>query len=134
MRVVVDTNIWISYLLRPSGALKMTVTALSSKATILYSTATMDELLGVLERPKFRRYLSRQTGLEFVTRLTADAEYVEITEAIKACPDPDDDKFLELAVAGNADIIVTGDSDLLDLHPFRHIDILTPRDTLARLS
>jgi len=55
---------------------------------------------------------------------------VEIQAPIRACRDPKDDKFLELAVDGRADAIVTGDGDLLDLHPFRGIAILMPADYL----
>jgi len=56
----------------------------------------------------------------------AAAEVVRITEQIAACRDPTDDKFLELAINGAADLIVTGDADLLDLNPFRGIPIVTP--------
>lgn len=59
---------------------------------------------------------------------------IEITENIAACRDPKDDKFLELAVSGGATYLVTGDSDLLVLHPFRGISILTPTNFLDRLS
>ena len=54
----------------------------------------------------------------------AIAELVPITERIAACRDPTDDKFLELAVSGRADLIVTGDADLLTLNPFRSIPII----------
>lgn len=56
----------------------------------------------------------------------AAAELVSITERIGACRDPKDDKFLELAVNGHADLIVSGDTDLLTLNPFRGIQIVTP--------
>jgi predicted nucleic acid-binding protein len=63
----------------------------------------------------------------------AAAELVAISERIAACRDPKDDKFLELAVSGKAEVIVSGDGDLLDLNPFRGIPIVTPatfvRDT-----
>jgi predicted nucleic acid-binding protein len=49
-----------------------------------------------------------------------------IIYSIQACRDPRDDKFLEVAVHGQSDLIVTGDGDLLALHPFRGIDILAP--------
>ena len=54
------------------------------------------------------------------------AELVSITERITACRDPTDDKFLELAVSGHADLIVSGDGDLLSLNSFRGIPIVTP--------
>ena len=56
---------------------------------------------------------------------------IEIVERVTACRDPDDDMFLEVAVNGRATHIVTGDKDLLALHPFRGIPILTPADFLA---
>lgn len=58
--------------------------------------------------------------------LLAAAELVTITERIVACRDPTDDKFLELAVNGRADVVVTGDADLLALDPFRGIPIVLP--------
>jgi uncharacterized protein len=56
----------------------------------------------------------------------ARAEAVTIIERVVACRDPTDDKFLELAVNGNADIVLTGDADLLALNPFRGIPIVAP--------
>lgn len=61
-----------------------------------------------------------------VARLLLTAELVGITERIAVCRDPTDDKFLELAINGAADVIVSGDADLLVLHPFRGIPILSP--------
>jgi predicted nucleic acid-binding protein len=55
---------------------------------------------------------------------------VEVTESVHACRDPKDDRFLELAVSGHATCIVTGDDDLLSLHPFRGILLLSPRSFL----
>jgi uncharacterized protein len=66
-------------------------------------------------------------------RALADAELVEITERIAVCRDPKDDKFLELAVNGRADVVVSGDADLLSLDPFRGIPIETPAAFLRRV-
>jgi uncharacterized protein len=59
-------------------------------------------------------------------KLMAAAELVTIAQRVVACRDPTDDKFLELAVNGHADLLVTGDADLLALNPFRDIPIVTP--------
>jgi putative PIN family toxin of toxin-antitoxin system len=59
-------------------------------------------------------------------------ERIDSVPAIRACRDPKDDKFLSLAVSGHADLILTGDADLLALHPFQGIAILSPADYLAR--
>ena len=64
--------------------------------------------------------------------LVYESELVEITEVVNACRDPKDDKFLELAVSGRATHIISGDDDLLALHPFRGIAILTPQDFVAQ--
>ena len=66
--------------------------------------------------------------------LLKEPELVAITEQINDCRDPNDNKFLELAVCGNADVLVTGDDDLLVLNPFRRIAIVKPRDFLSSLT
>ena len=63
---------------------------------------------------------------DWLSEILAAAELVAIAERISACRDPKDDKFLELAVNGHADLIVSGDADLLALNPFREIPIITP--------
>jgi putative PIN family toxin of toxin-antitoxin system len=68
---------------------------------------------------------------EWLREVLAAAELVPITERIAACRDPKDDKFLELAVNGKAEVIVSGDGDLLDLNPFRGIPIVTPATFLG---
>jgi uncharacterized protein len=60
-----------------------------------------------------------------LAKMLAAAELVTITERIAACRDPRDDKFLELAINGHADLIVSGDADLLALNPFREVPIVT---------
>jgi len=64
--------------------------------------------------------------MRFVAVLGSEAVFVIISETIRACRDPKDDKFLELAVSGRAACIVTGDDGLLTLSPFREIPIMTP--------
>jgi uncharacterized protein len=59
-------------------------------------------------------------------------EFVPIIQTVRECRDPDDDKILELALNGRADVIITGDEDLLELHPWREIAILTPVSYLKR--
>ncbi len=80
----------------------------------------------VLGRDKFDRYLSAEEREAFLGALVARVDVVEPVEEIQACHDPDDNKFLELAVEGEAKAIVSGDDDLLALHPFRDISIVTP--------
>lgn len=98
------------------------------------SEATIAELDEVLRRPKFNKYVPEEKRLEFLAALVREAAVVEASEVITECRDPKDNKFLELAVSGKASHIITGDADLLTLHPFRGIAIVTPQVFLASLS
>ena len=86
----------------------------------------VEELNDVLGREKFRRYVTLEERERFLQALIREAQLVEVTEVVQVCRDPQDDRILELAVSGNASFVVTGDSDLLELSPFRGIQILTP--------
>lgn len=78
-------------------------------------------------RRHLRRYIDEEDIQVFVAVLTRETEWVEVNEQITACRDPKDNKFLELAISGRATHIVTGDTDLLALHPFRGIQIVPPQ-------
>ena len=80
----------------------------------------------MLQRSKFLPYLQPGSVEPFLEAVASVALQAEILVPIRACRDPRDDKFLEVAVNGSADAIVTGDRDLLDLHPFQGIAILAP--------
>jgi len=101
---------------------------------VLVSADVILELDDVLGREKFERYVTREERERFLRSLLREARLIEIREKIQACRDPKDDKFLELAINGEADCIVSGDDDLLMLDPFRGIEILTPSSFLDALS
>ena len=84
----------------------------------------------MLARSKFAPYVTIQDRQQFIRLLGRVAEMVPITHTIRACRDPKDDKFLELAVNGGAQLIVTEDKYLLSVHPFREIPIITPAQYL----
>ncbi|MEX1204444.1 MAG: putative toxin-antitoxin system toxin component, PIN family [Dongiaceae bacterium] len=131
-RVVVDNSALVSRLLLPHSVPGRAVRKAVDEAQLLVSEATLTELADVLSRAKFHVYVTIEDRQEFLRLLGRIAEMVPIIYTIRACRDPGDDKFLELAVNGNADLIVTGDKDLLALDPFRGIAILTPAGYLAR--
>ncbi|HET9086950.1 MAG TPA: putative toxin-antitoxin system toxin component, PIN family [Acidobacteriaceae bacterium] len=131
-RIVVDTNALISRLLLPHSVPGRAVTKAVDSAQLLVSEATMNELADVLSRPKFDRYISLEDRQQFLVLLGRVVEFVSILRSIRICRDPGDDKFLEAAVNGSADLIVTGDADLLILHPFLTIPIVTPNAYLQR--
>lgn len=131
-RVVIDTNALISRLLVPGSVPGQAVRKAVAEDQLLASDDTIMELADVLARPKFDPYMTVEERREFLRLFGRIAERIPITHIVRACRDPKDDKFLELAVNGAAQLIITGDGDLLALHPFRGIDILTPAGYLTR--
>jgi putative PIN family toxin of toxin-antitoxin system len=132
LRIVLDTNTLISRLLLPASVPGKAVSKAVETAQVLVSADTMLELADVLARPKFDRYVSIEDRQQFLRLLGRVAELIPIVHPVQACRDQRDDIFLELAVNGNANIIVTGDRDLLELHPFRGIPILNPKTYLQQ--
>jgi putative PIN family toxin of toxin-antitoxin system len=132
VRAVVDTNILVSAFLFPGSKPSRAFRFVQEHGTALASADTLLELYEVLMRRKFDRYVSRKSRLVFLGALSRIVAVVRPQEKITSCSDPKDNKFLEVAVAGDADAILTGDQALLDLHSFRGIDILTPAVFLNR--
>ena len=131
-RIVVDTNVLISRLLLPASVSGRAVRRAVATGQLVVSEATIEELSSVLGRAKFDPYLSIADRQEFIRLLGRIAEMTPVVRIVRACRDPSDDKFLEVAVNGRADLIITGDRDLLELDPFMGIAILTPAAYLAR--
>ena len=129
---MVDTNALVSRLLVPGSVAGRAVDRAVDRGRLLVSEATMVELTTALGRAKFDPYVSLADRQQFIRLLGRIAELVPILRPVRACRDPKDDMFLEVAVNGSADLIVTGDRDLLALHPFLGIPILSPADYLRR--
>ena len=130
--IVVDTNVYVSRFLNPLSVPGPAVAKALADDRLLVSTPTLMELRVVLQRPKLGPYIPPDSVEPFLEQVLSLAILVEIHSPIRACRDPKDDKFLEVAVHGRADAIVTGDRDLLELNPFRGIAILTPAEYLER--
>jgi len=132
MRVVIDTNIIVSAYL--GGALEGIIIAWKSgKFTLVVSREIAEEYLEVLRRPKFR--IEQVEVDDFAALLLDRAEFVIPLEAITVVKDdPTDDKFLEAAIAGKANLIISGDAHLLDLKSFRNIPIITARQFVEKLN
>ena len=127
LRFVFDTNVILGAAIRPGSAPMEAISRARSIGRLLVSDATLAELTEVLSRPRLDRYVELALRMSYLASLIADARVVEPWVMIRECRDPDDDKFLEVAVSGVATCLVTGDNDLLVLHPFRDIPILKPR-------
>jgi putative PIN family toxin of toxin-antitoxin system len=133
LRFVFDTNIIVSALLSKSSTPRKAFDKAMEEGEILVSLAVVDELNDVLWREKFNKYVSEEERFQFLIALVQKTVFVEINEAVVECRDPGDDKILELAINGSAVCIVSGDDDLLSLHSFRGIAIITPRDFLETI-
>ncbi len=131
-RVVFDTNVLISALLSTTSTPARALEVAIATGELVATSATLREVMVKLLSPKFDGYVSRQRRDALLLRLAPLVEVVEVVQQIRASRDPKDDKFLEAAVNGHADAVVSGDRDLLDLHPFRGIAILSPADYLSR--
>src|SRR5208337_4460537 len=129
-RSVLDTNIVVSAILRSGSTPHRALLDARSRGVLLASETTLVELHEVLLRPKVDRFVDRTLRESLFWEYARRCHLVPIPHPIRACRDPRDDKFLEVAVHGRADAIVTGDKDLLELNPFHGIAILTPADWL----
>ncbi len=126
MRCIFDTNVLVSALLLPDSKPRQALNRALREGKVLVSFATLAELNEVLSRKRFRRYVDEEDVRSFLAALTREADWVDVGIQIQACRDPKGNKFLELAVSGQGTHIVTGDTDLLALNPFRGIEILPP--------
>jgi len=129
-RCVVDTNVLISALLSAEGVPNRVVDTVLHHGGLLLSTDVFEELEETLHRPKFDTYLRTEDREGYLALIQGASQFVEVTDHVEECRDPDDDKFLELAVNGNADVIISGDADLRVMNSFRGIPVLSPDEFL----
>lgn len=128
---VFDTNSLISAAILPNSVNGQAFFKAIKLDLILSSGKTFVELRSVLFREKFDKYLPEISDrFSFLNSFLAASVFIIPGIIVEACRDPKDDKFLELALEGRADCIISGDKDLLVLHPFRGIPILTASDFL----
>jgi|TARA_B110000263_G_C15284872_1_gene500234 putative PIN family toxin of toxin-antitoxin system len=133
VRVVIDTNAWLSRLLIADSVTAKAIDRALLECEILVSDETVEELADVLSREKFDRYVSLEDRQQFIRRLLQVATIVPVLSEISDCRDPKDDKFLALALDSESDCIVSGDGDLLSLNPWRGIDIVSPASFLKKI-
>jgi putative PIN family toxin of toxin-antitoxin system len=136
-RAVVDTNILIRALIKPQGTVGPILGRLRDGAYILiYSEPLLDELLAKLTLPriKVKYHLDDEAIEAFLALIALRGRQVTPSRQVHVCRDPDDDRVIEAALAGDAGYVVTGDEDLLTLQQFEGLLFITPRDFLALLS
>ena len=132
-RVVLDTNVLISAALLDESTPARARDHVVRSGQLIGTDATVQEFVARLLMPKFDAYVSRAAREALLRRLQPIIEIVPVIQVVRACRDPRDDKFLEAAVNGRAEVLITGDKDLLALNPFMGITIVTPAEYLGRI-
>lgn len=125
-RFIFDTNVIVSAVLRPQSQPNVALKKAQNLGTLLVSPNTWLELETVLSRPKFNCYITLEERQNFLLDFSQTVELI-LTDSFstKECRDPKDNQYLELAVNGQAECLITGDQDLLILNPFRGISIIS---------
>lgn len=127
---VVDTNIVISVAVFSSSTPALSLKKALSSGRLAFSESILQEYSETLSNNKFDRYILIEKRTLFLEKFIAEGTLIPVNKSIRICRDPKDDKYLELALAYNASAIITGDKDLLVLHPYENIPVLTPVDFL----
>jgi putative PIN family toxin of toxin-antitoxin system len=128
-RYVLDANVLVSAVLSPGSTASLAYQKALDTGILLISSETFAECENVIFRPKFDRYISLARRQRFLVEFRVAAELVSIIELINDCRDTKDNKYLDIAINGLASVLITGDQDLLILHPYRSIlPILSPSD------
>ena len=130
-RIIIDTNLWISFLLSKDYR-KLDKLFNSENLILLFSLELLDEFIEVARRPKFKKYFSITDLNELLTEIHSKAEFIEVTTEVNLCRDEKDDFLLALAKDGNADFLITGDNDLLEIEKFEKTMILTMANYLEK--
>ena len=135
MRFVIDTNIFVSAMMNEDSDVSRAVYVAIKRGHLLFSSITFLELLNVIERVSVKKYIKLELKNIILHLLehSKKIKKVEVTEVITDCPDPKDNKFLELAVCGKADVIISSDvKHLIPMSPYRGIPILRPKEFLEK--
>lgn len=127
---VIDTNVLVSALLFENSVPYKTLEKVLSVGHLLQSKETINELKNVLSRKKFEKYLDRGKIENFLSDLQSISLFLIVQEKVNRCEDPKDNMFLELAITGKADCIISGDDHLLRIENFEGIPLLTAKQFL----
>lgn len=125
-RVVVDTNVLISFALKPDGIAGQVVDWILENGQLVFCMETFKELETRLWRPKFDRYITLEERKLLLHDFEMSATWVTIANELTFSRDPDDDKFIETALVASVPVLISGDSDLLDAQ-IETLQIITPR-------
>ena len=131
IRIVIDTNLWISFLITKDFT-KLDEIIFSNKAILIFSQELLNEFLEVAKRPKFRRFFLITDIEDILETIDEYADFINVHSKFKLCRDPKDNFLLSLSVDGNADFLITGDKDLLDIGKIGETKIIRISDFLKK--
>jgi len=123
-RIILDTNLWISFLISKDFS-KLDEIIFSKKSILIFSQELLEEFLEVAKRPKFRRYFAQTDIEELLETIDEYGEFIVVKSKIEICRDAKDNFLLSLAVDGKADFLLTGDQDLLMIEKIGKTNIKT---------
>jgi uncharacterized protein len=123
LRIIIDTNLWISFLI--SGNARLDELLFSGKVILIFSEELLREFTSVANRPKFKRFFDLKDVEALLLTIGTHAEFITVKTQVKLCRDPKDDFLLALALDSNADVLLSGDSDLLEIGEIGQTSIMT---------
>jgi hypothetical protein len=130
--VILDTNLWISFLISKDYSF-LDNFVLKGKVKLIFSEELFSEFITIAERPKFKKYFSNSDINQLIRIIDKYGILIKVTSEIDLCRDIKDNFLLNLAVDGNADFLVTGDNDLLEIKNIQKTKILTIRELIDEL-
>lgn len=133
LKVILDTNIWISYLISKTFS-KLDKHITKGNIRLIFSEESLTELLDVISRPKFKTHFTHSDIVELFDLMDQYGTLVNVKSKVYVCRDRKDDFWLELAKDSNADYIVTGDEDLLVIENFGKTKITTFKDFMQEIT
>lgn len=130
--VILDTNLWISFLISKDYSF-LDNYVLKGKVKLIFSEELFHEFIIIAEKPKFKKYFSKSDINQLIQMIDKYGILVKVTSEIILCRDIKDNFLLNLAVDSNADFLVTGDKDLLEIKNIHITKILTIRELMDDL-
>ena len=131
-RIILDTNLWISFLLTKNLSNFDTIMA-NGKVSLLFSQELLTEFIEVTQRSKFRKYFNAADLDALLLKIKGRANYISVKSKVTVCRDPKDNFLLALALDGKATHLITGDKDLLILKNYRKTKILSIAEYAAEV-
>jgi uncharacterized protein len=123
-RIIIDTNLWISFILTGDSS-KLDEVINEDSSVLLFSIELLEELIDVASRPKFRKYFPTEDLISLLYQIEKNAEFINVVSSVEICRDPKDNFLLSLAQDGQATHLISGDKDLTEIEKFGETVILT---------